>query len=104
MLPSAPQGLPWVRCMAHSMLVASTDEIQGCVLSCCTSTWPAQLESYASCPSARRQVHVAKCTPCTRSPCLLAPTHLVATAPQCCCPADLRAAALESRGHWSAHG
>jgi hypothetical protein len=26
-------------------------------------------------------VHVAKCTPCTRSPCLLAPTHLVATAP-----------------------
>ena len=27
------------------------------------------------------QVHVAKCTPCTRSPCLLAPTHLVATAP-----------------------
>jgi len=22
----------------------------------------------------------------------------------CCCPADLRAAALESRGHWSAHG
>ena len=22
----------------------------------------------------------------------------------CCCPPDLRAAALESRGHWSAHG
>ena len=107
MCPSAPQGLPWVRCMAHSMLVAPTDVIQGCVLSCLLALHKHMAGAagiVCRLPPCQEAGACAQVHPMHQVTLLACPHPPGSYSSSCCCPAALRAAALESRGHWSAHG